>query len=110
MLAKTARDFGRPVMYVARPSEAPSIDGKLDDACWTKAPPVVLGYLTLQWHTPSARTEVRVLADERRVYFAVKCFEPEMDRVIAAGRKRDGALWPPPGGSRAAGRWRRPCP
>ena len=93
VVAKTVKDFGRPVMYVARPAVAPKIDGKLDDACWAKAGPVVLRYLTQQWDMPAARTEARVLADQRAVYFAVKCFEPEMDRVIAAGRKRDGTLW-----------------
>jgi len=92
-LAKVAEGFGPPVMRVARPAAAPRIDGELDDACWAQAAPVVLRYLALQWDVPTARTEARVLADTKAIYFAVKCFESEMDRVIAAGEGRDGALW-----------------
>ncbi len=93
VLAEAEKAFGPPVMWVARPERAPVIDGKLDDACWRKARPVRLGFLALQWHTPTAATEARVLADEKAVYLAVRCTEPDPQRIIAAGRKRDGNLW-----------------
>ncbi|KKL97769.1 hypothetical protein LCGC14_1831110 [marine sediment metagenome] len=91
---KAARQrFGPPVMWVAKPAAPPVIDGKLDDAVWAKAQAVELGSLMDGWDTPSQRTVARVLADEKAIYFAVKCFEAEPDRVVAAGDKRDGALW-----------------
>lgn len=92
-LAQVRRQFGPPVMRVPRPTAAPTIDGKLDDAAWKQADPVKLGFLTGRWETPTQPAEARVLADEQAIYFAVKCFEAEMDKVVAAGDSRDGALW-----------------
>jgi len=80
-------------MWVARPAAAPVIDGKLDDKAWQKARPVVLRFLTGRWETPTEKTEARVLADEKAIYFAVTCWESEPKRMIAAGKKRDGPLW-----------------
>ena len=85
--------FGPPVLRVARPDKPPAIDGKLDDDAWRKAAPVTLRYLNGQWETPTQKTEARVLADEKFLYLGVKCFESEPKRMIAAGEKRDGALW-----------------
>lgn len=85
--------FGPPVMWVAKPVEPPTIDGKLDDAAWQKAEAVVLRHLEGLWDEPSQKTEARVLADERAIYFAVQCWEAEPHRMIAAGEKRDGDLW-----------------
>jgi len=92
-LAPVAKAFGPPVIWVARPAKAPVIDGKLDDAAWKQATPVVLGFLNARPDMPVAKTTARVLADGKAIYFAVRCAEPHMDRVIAAGKKRDGALW-----------------
>ena len=92
-LAQVRRQFGPPVRRVARPTAAPTIDGKLDDAAWKQADPVKLGFLTGRRETPTQPAEARVLADEQAIYFAVKCFEAEMDKVVAAGDSRDGALW-----------------
>ncbi|MBM4040107.1 MAG: hypothetical protein FJ290_16505 [Planctomycetes bacterium] len=85
--------FGPPVMRVARPTAPPRIDGKLDDAAWQKAEAVTLCFLDGLWEAPSQRTEARVLADERAIYFAVQCREAEPQRMIAAGERRDGDLW-----------------
>ena len=92
-LASVRKAFGPPVMWVARPAAAPKIDGKLDDAAWRQAQPVVLGFLNGRWDMPSQRTEARVLADEKAVYFAVRCAESHPNRILAAGKGRDGALW-----------------
>jgi hypothetical protein len=92
-LSEIEAKFGPPVMRVARPASPPVIDGKLDDKAWAKAQPVVLGFLTGRWEAPTERTEARVLADAKAVYFAVKCFESRPGRMIAAGGKRDGDLW-----------------
>jgi len=92
-LAKIEAQFGPPVMWVPKPAEPPTIDGKLDDAVWGKAEPVTLGFLTGRWERPGQKTEARVLADEKAVYFAARCFESEPGQMISAGSKRDGALW-----------------
>ncbi len=85
--------FGPPAMWVARPAQPPAIDGKLDDACWPKAEAVTLRHLEGLWEPPSQKTEARVLADDKAIYFAVKCWEAEPQRMIAAGDKRDADLW-----------------
>ena len=92
-VANVRKAFGPPVMWVGRPAAAPVIDGRLDDEAWSAARPVTLRFLAGRWETPTQKTEARVLADETAVYVAVKCFEAQGDRVIAAGTKRDGDLW-----------------
>ncbi len=93
MAAEVQRLFGPPAVWVAKPVEPPTIDGKLEDAAWQKAEAVTLRFLDGLWEAPSQKTEARVLADQRAIYFAVRCREAEPQRMIAAGDKRDGDLW-----------------
>src|SRR5690242_18901165 len=81
-LDEVEKRFGRPALWVPKPKVPPVIDGKLDDPCWKDAGAVALGYSTgAWWDVPSQTTEARVLADDRAVYFAVRCFEAEPGRV-----------------------------
>jgi len=92
-LKEVGRKFGPPVLWVARPSSPPTIDGKLDDAAWSEAKPVALGFATgAWWASPSQKTEARVLADEKALYVAVRCFESEPERLAPEGRERRGAV------------------
>lgn len=92
-LKQVEERFGGPVLLVAKPAAAPTIDGKLDDACWADAKPVTLGFSTgAWWNTPSQKTEARVLADDKAIYFAVKCLESEADRIIKTGQARKGMV------------------
>ena len=92
-LAKVEKQFGPPVMWVPKPKVAPVIDGKLDDAAWKQAKAVELGFLTGRWEKPTQKTVARVLADEKAVYLAVECGESQPERMISAGKQRDGELW-----------------
>ena len=92
-LAKIEKQFGPPVMWVPKPKAAPVIDGKLDDAAWKSAKLVELRFLTGRWEKPTQKTTARVLADEKCVYLAVECRESQPERMISAGKKRDGELW-----------------
>jgi hypothetical protein len=92
-LADVAKQYGPPVLWVPKPSTPPVIDGNLDDACWKDARPVVLGYSTgAWWDQPTQKTEARILADNKAVYFAVRCFESEPDRVAPSGTARKGMI------------------
>ena len=72
-VAAVRKAFGPPAMFVAAPGAPPVIDGELDDAAWRAAEPVTLGYVFDGWEPPTQRTTARVLADEKAIYFAVRC-------------------------------------
>lgn len=92
-LKSVADKFGGPVLWVPKAKAAPAIDGKLDDACWAEAKPVVLGYSTgAWWDTPTQQTEARVLADDKGVYFAVQCQETDLARLAPSGQARKGMV------------------
>src|SRR5262249_31137643 len=62
----------RPTLSVPTVQAPPQIDGSLDDACWNAATPVTLGYsIGTWWDPPSQKTEARVVADKKNLYFGV---------------------------------------
>jgi hypothetical protein len=92
-LKDVERRFGGPVLWVPKPKTPPVIDGQLDDACWQDARPVFLGFSTgVWWEAPSQKTEARVLADHKAIYFAVRCFEAQPDRIVRSGTARNGMI------------------
>ena len=83
-LEVVAKQFGPPVLWVAQPQEPPVVDGRLDDAEWSAAGAVTLRAAEGGWTLPSQKTEARVLADTRAIYFAVRCFEEFPEQVRSA--------------------------
>ena len=78
-----------PTYTVHRTASLIRIDGKLDDAAWSAAAPVVL--VMNSDGTPSPqRTEARMLYDDRFLYVA---FRAEDEEIWATMRKRDQHLW-----------------
>jgi hypothetical protein len=73
-------------------SQAPPVDGKLDDAAWQKAPPLVLGEAT---GGGKARlpTTARVLLDGRFLYAGFDCAEPDTASLRKETTDRDGRVW-----------------
>src|SRR5690349_13512047 len=63
-------------IHVPHTSGALTIDGKLDEADWAKAPRVVLR--KLDGSEATRRTEVRVLHDDDRVYFGFRAEDPDI--------------------------------
>ncbi len=90
---QVAARFGPPAVLVARPASAARIDGKLDDACWAAARPLPFVHLSGRAAPPTQATTARVLADEENLYFAFDCAESDMQRLTAAGEKRDDPVW-----------------
>ncbi|RLE23088.1 MAG: hypothetical protein DRJ65_12555 [Acidobacteria bacterium] len=75
-------------------SEAPRIDGILDDSVWSSASPAT-GFVQIepQFGEPSPfRTEVLVGYTEEALFVAFRCFDPEPDQLSAAITSRDGDL------------------
>jgi hypothetical protein len=80
------RQFGPPVVRVARPQAPPVVDGRLDDAAWGVTEALILKAAEGGWTAPSQRTEARVLADTRAIYFAVRCFETSPKDIRSAAQ------------------------
>jgi hypothetical protein len=73
--------------------KAPKVDGKLDDDAWKDAP-VASGFLNLARATPAAvPTEVRMVTDGKRLFFAFHCVEPKYGEMRAYATERDSDVW-----------------
>jgi len=75
------------------------LDGRLDEPAWKSAPAhtgfaMPLGLAGRRPIPPEVQTSFRVLYDEARIYFGIRCNEPKMaDLVARAARKHDAAMW-----------------
>jgi Domain of unknown function (DUF5916)/Carbohydrate family 9 binding domain-like len=82
----------RPEFLVSRALEPPKIDGALEDGVWQNAPLTLgdwISYNPLIGEKSSFRTDVRVAYDERYVYFAFHCFDPEPSKIRTTISRRD---------------------
>ena len=85
-----------PEVVAARTDRPPVIDGDLADGVWVQASPSAdfRQREPEEGGVPSEGTEVRVLYDDRHLYFALRCFASEPERITAARMRRDGDLDP----------------
>lgn len=76
---------------IVHKSDAPSIDGKLDEAIWQTAVPHDRFYQTQPFDKVAAhvRTEVRLMYDERYLYVGIKGFEPDPAAIRESFSRRD---------------------
>ncbi|MEO8500016.1 MAG: DUF5916 domain-containing protein [Vicinamibacteria bacterium] len=82
----------RPTLRVGEIRGTIEIDGRLSEGDWLNAAaasdlimiePTVGG-------TPTGRTEVKVLANEKEIVIGVRCFDPEPRRIVSFTKERDG--------------------
>lgn len=75
-------------------SEAPTIDGDLSDAAWSRAQPIEEFYQVepVEGGEPSQKTVAYVIYDERTLYVAFKLFDTEPERIRSAALERDARL------------------
>ena len=71
--------------------EVPVLDGSLDDPVWEKALPEQNFKQVFPGDgvEPSEKTEVRILYDDRNLYFGIRCFDSEPDKINARQMMRD---------------------
>lgn len=91
--AQSARSdtLPRPTLRVLRVSEPPVIDGRLEDAAWSRAE------ATGNWvqQVPNAlapstqRTEARVLVDDRNIYVGIRLYDSAPDSIAMQLARRD---------------------
>ena len=82
-------------LQALRADEAPVVDGLLTDPVWATAPACTTftHREPVEGGPPSQRTEVRVLFDDRYLYFAIRCYDSEPDRILAKRMRRDDRLF-----------------
>jgi hypothetical protein len=69
----------------------PQLDGRLDDAVWAQAE-VIDAFIQqepMEGAPASERTEVRILYDADRIYFGVRAFDSEPERIVATEMRRN---------------------
>jgi hypothetical protein len=75
-------------------TEAPVIDGVLDDRMWRDATPLA-GFVQaepLEGQPASERTEVRILYDDVAIYVGVMCYDRNPSQIITTDTRRDAGL------------------
>lgn len=87
------RQVAVPMLALKTASQAPQVDGKLDDPAWREAA-VAADFRDIRAGAPSKLgTTARFLADEKALYVAFDCPEPEMAAVVAKEQQHDGTVW-----------------
>jgi len=84
-----------PEFQVSRVSAPPTIDGDLSDESW-RGDPLDLGqWVTYNPHRGEKvpiRTDVRIVYDDRNIYFAFHCFDNEPDKIRTTVSRRDSVF------------------
>lgn len=73
-------------------SQAPRLDGVLDDACWQNVSQLN-GFMCLNNTVASEDTVVRACFDNRKLYVAMECREPNPSGIRAKAQKQED-IWP----------------
>jgi Domain of unknown function (DUF5916)/Carbohydrate family 9 binding domain-like len=84
-----------PQFAVTRASQAPKIDGVLDDEVWGSAPLSLgdwLSYNPLYGQAMSNPTEVHIAYDDRNIYFAFHCLDTNPRRIRTTLSRRDSSF------------------
>src|ERR1044071_7443443 len=84
-----------PDFVVSLTTQAPKIDGDLNDEVWQDDPLPTgdwLSYNPLYGATMTQRTEVRVAYDDRNLYFAFRCLDDEPTKIRTTISRRDNVF------------------
>lgn len=82
-----------PALSAPHVPRGPRLDGRLDDACWQRAA-WATGFVRNDTGAPaSAETAAGVCWNERGLYIAFRCKEPDMAGLKATVTNRDGQAW-----------------
>lgn len=84
-------DSSRQQAVATRTRQPPVIDGDLSDPVWGQAAPFddFTQQIPDEGKPPSQRTEVRILYDDRAVYFGIRCFDTDPTTLVANLTRRD---------------------
>ena len=82
-----------PTGYAVQTKTPPTIDGKIDEACWSAAPVLRLARTLDGGSRAGVATEVRCLRDGATLYVAVRAAEPLIGKLQTTRRSHDGPIW-----------------
>ena len=79
----------------SRTYQSIEIDGKLSESDWQKATPIrqFTQFEPDAGEPVTESTEVRILYDDKHIYFGFVCSEPERSKIIANKMRRDAMMW-----------------
>lgn len=94
MLSQNNDSIPRKKITILRTTEAPKIDGVLDDAAWQNAP-IATDFVERQPNNgrkipDSLNTEVKIVYDDLGIYFGATMKDPEPDKILKELTERDG--------------------
>ncbi len=89
--AQTEREL--PRMSAHRTSEEIKIDGVLDEPVWQSVQPIRQLYQIQpdQGDPATEPSEIRILYDDKKLYFGFIFFDSEMDKIVANDMRRDSS-------------------
>lgn len=91
LLLLTANIFAQEIPSIKPANSSPVIDGVLDDAVW-KSSAVFENFKTIKpdyGKDPSQKTIAYFTYDAENIYFAVRCYEAEPDKIKTSVSSRD---------------------
>jgi hypothetical protein len=71
-----------------------NVNGRLDETIWQKTPPIS-NFKQYEPHKGAPaifQTEVRVLYNNKYIYFGITCFDPQPQKIVSRVSKREGEL------------------
>ena len=92
--SQTEDSIPRKKITIPRITEAPKIDGILNDAAWQNAP-IATNFVERQPNNgkpipDSLKTDVRIVYDDLGIYFGATMKDPEPDKILRELTERDG--------------------
>lgn len=92
--AQELDSISRKKLNITKISEAPKIDGVLDDLAWNNAA-LATDFVERNPNNgrpipDSLRTEVKVVYDDLGIYFGATMYDPEPDKILKELTERDG--------------------
>lgn len=93
LLGATVTSGPLPALVCHRAEGRVVVDGKLDDPAW-RGTAWTWGFVLLGSGKPArAQTLFATLYDDRNLYVAVECMEPNVKGIIVRHRERDSSVW-----------------
>ena len=88
------QETARPIALAVQASEAPTIDGVLDDRVWQNATPLS-GFIQaepFEGQPASEGTDVRIVYDDEAIYVGVALHDSDPSQIVTTDTRRDSGL------------------